>query len=139
MLNNRYQHNIDAKGRVFVPAKMREKLGDCFVAAAVLDRCVSLYPQDEWDRLIESISALPMNKTDKLLRYLSNNAADVQVDAQGRISLPKHLLEYASLGKEALIVGNGKKAEIWDPQCYAEEMSAITPETVKEMFAELNL
>ena len=108
MLYGRFQHNIDAKGRIFVPAKLRKELGDSFIAAAVLDHCVSLYSLEEWDKLQEKLADMPMTKARKLQRYLSANAADVQVDAQGRILLPKNLLAYAGLEKEALVVGTGK-------------------------------
>ena len=112
MLYGRFQHNIDAKGRIFVPAKLREKLGDGFIAAAVMDHCVSLYSMEEWDKLQQGLADMPMTKARKLQRYLSANACDVQVDAQGRILLPRHLLEYARLEKEALVVGAGNRAEI---------------------------
>ena len=92
MLYGRYEHNIDAKGRIFVPAKLREKLGDAFIAAAVMDHCVCLYSMGEWDKLQEGLAQMPMTKARKLQRYLSANATDVQVDAQGRILLPRHLL-----------------------------------------------
>lgn len=137
MLYGRYQHNIDAKGRIFVPAKLREKLGDTFIAAAVMDRCISLYSMEEWDKLLEGLSETPMTQARKLLRYLSANAADVQVDAQGRILLPKHLLAYASLEKEALVLGAGKRAEIWNPALYDEDVGDMTSETVEAEFMKL--
>ncbi len=137
MLYGRYQHNIDAKGRIFVPAKLREKLGETFIAAAVMDHCVSLYSMEEWDKLIEGLSATPMTQARKLLRYISTNAADVQVDAQGRILLPKHLLAYASLEKEALVVGAGKRAEIWNPALYEEDVGEMTSEAVEAEFMKL--
>lgn len=139
MLYGRYQHNIDAKGRIFVPAKLREKLGDSFIAAAVMDRCVSLYSMEEWDKLLEGISGTPMTQARKLLRYLSANAADVQVDAQGRILLPKHLLAYASLEKEALVLGAGNRAEIWNPEQYEENVGDMTSEAVEAEFMKLGL
>ena len=131
MLHGQYRHNIDAKGRLFVPAKLREKLGDTFMAAAVLDQCICLYTKDEWERLLESLAALPMAKTRHLQRYLSANASDVEVDAQGRILLPKHLLQYASLAKEALVVGAGKRAEIWNPDRYDQTMAVMTTQEVE--------
>ena len=88
MLYGRYQHNIDAKGRIFVPAKLREKLGDAFIAAAVMDHCVSLYSMEEWDKLQQGLADMPMTKARKLQRYLSANAADVQVDAQAASCCP---------------------------------------------------
>jgi len=130
MLYGRYEHNIDAKGRIFVPAKLREKLGDTFIAAAVIDHCISLYSMDEWDKLQQGLANMPFTKARKLQRYLSSNAADVQVDSQGRINLPKHLLAYAGLEKEALIIGAGNRAEIWNPERYQEEIEQMTPEEV---------
>ena len=137
MLYGRYQHNIDAKGRIFVPAKLREKLGDSFIAAAVMDHCVSLYSMEEWDKLQQGLAEMPMTKARKLQRYLSANASDVQVDAQGRILLPRHLLEYAGLEKEALVVGAGNRAEIWNPAGYEEDSGSMTSEEVEAAFMEL--
>lgn len=137
MLYGRYEHNIDAKGRIFVPAKLREKLGEFFIAAAVMDHCVSLYSMEEWDKLQQGLAQMPMTKARKLQRYLSANAADVQVDAQGRILLPKHLLAYAGLEKEALVVGAGNRAEIWKPSAYEEDIGSMTSEEVEAEFMEL--
>ena len=137
MLYGRYQHNIDAKGRIFVPAKLREKLGDSFIAAAVMDHCVCLYSMEEWDKLQQGLAEMPMTKARKLQRYLSANAADVQVDAQGRILLPKNLLAYAGLEKEALVVGTGKRAEIWNPAEFEADIDVMTAEEVESGLMEL--
>ena len=137
MLYGRYQHNIDAKGRIFVPAKLREKLGESFIAAAVMDHCVSLYSMEEWNKLQQGLAVMPFTKARKLQRYLSAIAADVQVDSQGRILLPRHLLTYASLVKEALVIGAGNRAEIWNPESYENESIQMTPEEVENEFIEL--
>ena len=137
MLYGRFQHNIDAKGRIFVPAKLREKLGDGFIAAAVMDHCVSLYSMEEWDKLQQGLADMPMTKARKLQRYLSANACDVQVDAQGRILLPRHLLDYARLEKEALVVGAGNRAEIWNPAAYEEDIGDMSYDEVEAAFMEL--
>ena len=92
MLYGRFEHNMDAKGRVFVPVKLREKLGETFIAACVLDRCVSLYSLEEWEGLLEKISSGPMAETRKLLRKVTESAEDVTPDAQGRILLNKILI-----------------------------------------------
>ncbi len=137
MLYGRYQHTVDAKGRLFVPAKLRDKLGSSFIAAVVLDRCICLYSTDEWDALLDGIASLPMTQGRALLRQLTSNAEDVAPDAQGRILLPKHLLEYAGLEKEALVIGAGKRAEIWKPAVYEETMNKLTPESMEEEFMKL--
>lgn len=137
MLYGRHKHNIDAKGRLFVPAKLREKLGESFIVAAVLDRCICLYSNDEWDKLLGGIAELPMTKGRALMRRLASNAEDVTPDAQGRILLPKHLLEYAGLEKEALVLGAGNRAEIWCPTIYEETELQLTPEAMEEEFTNL--
>lgn len=136
-LTGRYEHAIDAKGRVFVPAKLRDKLGECFVAAAVMDHCVCLYSQEEWNNLVAGFANVPMTKARRLQRYLASNAADVQVDAQGRILLPRHLLEYAGLEKAALVIGAGNRAEIWNPADYEADMGEMTAEEAEAEFAAL--
>lgn len=139
-MRGRYSHNIDTKGRMIVPAKMREVLGDTFVVAAVMEPCVSLYTLDGWNAMLEKLEELPMTKSRPLLRYLSSNAADVTVDAQGRILIPKHLLEYAQLTKEALVIGAGAgRAEIWNPALYDEMVGSMTDVSVMEDFATLGL
>ena len=137
MLYGKFQHNIDAKGRLFVPAKLREKLGETFIAAAVMDHCVCLYSEEEWDKLLEGLSQMPLTKSRKLQRYLSANAVDAAPDSQGRILLPKHLLEYAGLEKQALVIGAGNRAEIWNPAAYEENMGDMTSEAVEAEFMEL--
>lgn len=137
MLYGKFQHNIDAKGRLFVPAKLREKLGEGFIAAAVMDHCVCLYSVEEWDKLLDGLSQMPLTKSRKLQRYLSANAVDAEPDSQGRILLPKHLLEYAGLEKQALVIGAGNRAEIWNPVAYEEAMGDMTSEDVEAEFMEL--
>lgn len=137
MLYGRYRHNVDAKGRMFVPAKFREKLGEGFIAAAVLDKCICLYSISEWDELLSGIAALPMTQGRVLMRQLTSNAEDVTPDAQGRILLPKHLLAYAGLEKEAMVIGAGKRAEIWNPAIFEETTKQLTPEAMEEEFLKL--
>jgi len=139
-MRGRYSHNIDAKGRVFVPAKMREIFGESFVAAVVMEPCVCLYTLDGWNAMLEKLEELPMTKSRQLLRYLSSNAADVQVDSQGRILLPKHLIEHAKLEKEALIIGAGaNRAEIWNPALYEQTVGGMSDEDIAADFMALGL
>lgn len=134
MLYGCYEHSVDAKGRVFVPAKLREKLGETFIAAAVLDRCVSLYSMEEWDALLEKMTAGSMVDTRKLLRVVTSSAEDVTPDAQGRILLNKKLIARAGLDKKALIIGCGRRVEIWNPDHYDEDMADMTEEKTLEDF-----
>lgn len=133
----RYQHTVDVKGRIFVPVKFRDKLGQSFVAAAVLDHCICLYSFEEWDKLMEGINAMPVSRARELQRHLSSNAAEVELDAQGRILLPRHLVEYGLLDREATVIGSGNHAEIWNAARLTEWESGKTDENWEEMFREL--
>lgn len=134
MLYGRFEYNVDAKGRIFIPVKLREKLGNSFVAATVLDPCISLYSAEEWDSLLEKLTSAPMAETRKLLRKVAQSAEDVTLDSQGRILLSKPLLAHARLEKPALIIGAGRRAEIWNPDVYAQTMADMTDEKTEEAF-----
>ena len=133
----RFKHTLDTKNRVIVPAKMRTQLGETFVAAAVLDHCISLYSAEEWEKLQGKLAEMPFSKTRTLQRYLSSNAVELETDNQGRVILPKNLLEYANIEKEALFVGAGPRAEIWNPASFDDNMANMTSEEVEAEFIEL--
>ena len=133
----RYQHTVDAKGRIFVPVKFRDKLGQSFIAAAVLDHCISLYSFEEWDKLMAGINAMPVSKARDLQRHLSANAAEVELDAQGRILLPRHLVEYGLLERDATVIGAGNHAEIWNAANLTRWESERTDESWEDLFREL--
>ena len=114
MLTGEYIHTIDAKGRVFVPAKLREGLGEVFFLAKNVDGCLSLYHPDEWKRLTDKLAALPDSQTRAVKRFLFTFAAEVSPDAHGRITLPQNLREYACLERDAAFLGVGDHAELWD-------------------------
>ena len=106
-----YQHNIDAKGRLFIPAKYREELGDAFYVTIGLDGCLSVYSDAKWADLTEKFDALPISKA-RSMRVLFANAAKCEPDAQGRILIPAKLREYAALDKEVIINGASKCLEL---------------------------
>ncbi len=133
----RYQHTVDAKGRVFVPVKLRDKLGSSFMAAAVMDHCISLYSNEEWDKLMAGINAMPISKARDLQRHLSLNAIDVELDAQGRILLPRHLVAYGMLEKDVTVIGAGNHAEIWNTARLEERERTLTDEELEDKFIEL--
>ncbi len=134
MMYGRFEHNMDAKGRIFVPVKLREKLGDTFIAASLLDRCVTLYSLEEWEGLLEKLTAAPMAETRKLLRKVTESAEDVTPDAQGRILLNKNLIAHAELEKTCLIVGAGRRAEIWNPALHDTVMEDMNDDKLEAEF-----
>lgn len=110
-----YQHNIDAKGRIIVPAKYREHVQDVFVVTRGLDQCLFGYPMEEWRRLEEKVRSLPVTKKDAraFARFFFSGAVECEIDKQGRINLPKNLLDYAKIEKECMILGVSSRIEIW--------------------------
>lgn len=117
-MKGEYQHTLDAKGRLFIPAKLREELGDSFVVTKGLDQCLFLYPQAAWDALEQKIRQLPMSKSRDLQRFFLSSASDVTVDKQGRIVVPPVLRSYAALDHDVTVIGVSERAEIWDTQAW---------------------
>src|SRR5659263_243986 len=116
MLIGEHQHNIDVKGRVFIPARFRDDLGEHFIVTKGLDSCLFIYSQDEWLVLDAKIRALPMSKSRRLQLFFFSSAVDVEADKQGRIVLPQNLREFASLTRDVVIIGASSRVEIWDKQ-----------------------
>lgn len=117
MFMGEYNHSIDAKGRMIVPAKFRELLGDVFVVTQGLDGCLFVYPDEEWKKFVKELRELPGSKEARQLqRYFMAGAALVEVDKQGRILLPLKLREQAKLEKDIVFVGVLSKIEIWSKE-----------------------
>ena len=111
-----FQHNIDSKGRLFIPAKLRAGLGDRFVVAKSMDQqpCLCLFTMEEWLELDEKINKLPLVKANRVLRYKYDKAAEVECDPQGRITLTSLQREHADLSETAYITGVSRHVEIWN-------------------------
>ena len=132
-----YEHSIDAKGRLFIPARLREELGVTFYLAMGVDACLAIYPQASWDRFTEKFASLPMSQS-KAMRPLFANAAKCEPDSQGRIVIPQKLRRYAGLEKDAVIIGVHDRAEIWSAEEWrAQEEEEMTPEKRAACMAEL--
>ena len=134
-----YEHSIDAKGRLFIPAKLREELGVTFYLAMGVDACLAIYPQSTWDRFTEKFSSLPMSQS-KAMRPLFANAAKCEPDSQWRILIPQKLRDYADLKDDVVIVGNNGKAKIWSRERWEEkERAELNPENVANIMAALGI
>lgn len=118
MFMGEYNHTIDAKGRLIVPSKFREKLGDEFVVTKGLDDCLFVYPLDEWATIEEAFRKVPLTKKKArdFVRFFFAGAANCEVDKQGRILLPPSLRAYAGLEKEVVSAGVLNRVEIWDKE-----------------------
>ena len=115
-----YDHTIDAKGRIIIPAKFREQMGDDFIITKGLDHQLFVYAPDEWNLFEAKLRALPISNPQarKLSRFFLVGASDVTVDKQGRITLP--LREFAGITRDVLLAGVGNHLEIWNPDRYNE-------------------
>ena len=132
-----YEHSIDAKGRLFIPAKLREELGVSFYLAMGIDTCLAIYPQETWNRFTEKFASLPMSQS-AAMRPLFANASKCELDSQGRIVIPQKLRKYAGLEKDVVIIGVNDRAEIWSADAWnAQEEEEMTPEKMAACMAEL--
>lgn len=120
----KYQHAMDQKGRLFVPAKLREALGDPFYVMIGLENYLTAYPAAKWQAFMAKVSELPISKAPNV-RYLLANAAKCEPDKQGRFLLPQILREYANLTMEVTIIGQGDHVEIWNSADYAAKELAF--------------
>ncbi len=139
MLIGTYQHNIDQKGRVIMPAKFREELGEVFYVTRGLDNCLSVLSQSDWDTLGEKLRSLPGSQTKDLQRFLFSGAAELEPDKQGRILIPQPLRDFAHLTKDVVIIGTGVKVEIWDLESWNEYKNKITEDSVFDVMTSLGI
>lgn len=120
MFMGEYNHTVDAKGRLIVPSKFREQLGDEFVVTKGLDGCLFVYENTEWKLLEDKLHALPLTNLNarKFSRFFLAGATTCEVDKQGRILLPAILRDFAKIEKDAVLVGVGSRIEIWSRESW---------------------
>lgn len=118
MFMGEFHHNLDAKGRLIIPAKFREQLGDDFVLTRGMDGCLFGYPQSEWAKLQEKLQTLPLTQKNArtFVRLLYSAATECELDKQGRINVPKPLMSHAALDKACVLVGVANRIEIWSTE-----------------------
>ena len=123
MFRGEYSHTVDTKGRLIIPSKFREHLGDEFVVTKGLDGCLFVYDNSEWKNFEEKLQKLPLTNPNarKFSRFFLAGASACEVDKQGRILLPAVLRAFAGLEKEVAFVGVGSRIEIWDKATWEEK------------------
>lgn len=116
MFIGEYQHSLDEKGRLIIPVKLREGLGERFIATRGLDACVFIYPLPEWEALQQKLKSLPSSKADAraFMRFFFSGAAECELDRQGRTLIPAALREHARLERDVVITGISSRLEIWN-------------------------
>ena len=138
-MTGQYTHSIDAKGRLFIPAKLREELGGTFHVMVGQDGCLSVYSDDSWNAILDRLKTMSFSKV-KALRAMFALAADCEPDAQGRILLPQKLRQLAQLDKDVVIIGMFDRVEIWNAQRWAAiEEAALSDGSLEAAMEELGL
>ena len=134
MFMGEYNHTVDAKGRLIVPSKFREQLGDEFVVTKGLDGCLFVYENTEWKALEEKLHALPLTNANarKFSRFFLAGATTCEVDKQGRILLPAVLRDFAGIDKDAVLVGVGSRIEICSKDAWNESNTYDDTEEIAE-------
>ncbi|GEN49682.1 division/cell wall cluster transcriptional repressor MraZ [Alkalibacterium pelagium] len=134
MLLGEYKHNIDAKGRLIIPSKFREDLGERFIVTRGLDGCLFGYPMQEWTLLENKLKQLPLAKKESrtFTRFLYSAATECSLDKQGRINLPSPLINHAALEKTCYIIGVSDRIEIW-----SEEKWEVFSQDADQSFEEI--
>ena len=142
MFSGQYQHAIDDKGRLTLPAKLRAALATGFVVTRGLDGCLFVFPQEEWSALSDKLTAMSVGdaKARQVARFFFSGACDCTPDKQGRVLLPAHLRDYANIEGEAIVTGMGNRLELWSTAAWAKTISdteediAETSQALAELF-----
>lgn len=139
MFMGEYTHTIDEKGRLIVPAKLREELGKKFVVTKGLDGCLFVYNETEWTAFEEKLKTLPLTNKEArfFVRFFLAGASEAEMDKQGRILVPENLREHAQLTKDVVLVGVGSRVEIWSKENYEKIDNFDDVELMAEHMANL--
>jgi MraZ protein len=138
-----FEHTIDDKGRVAIPARFRELLGEGFVVTRGFDTCLQAFPSAHWDELRAKVERLPISSPDvrNLRRLLFSAAADVDIDRQGRGLIPQNLREYAGLAESVIVTGMGNYFELWSAERWraAQEFVSTNAAEIAGKFADIGI
>lgn len=143
MFMGEYQHTLDNKGRLIIPAKFRAGLGERFIVTRGLDGCLFAYPLKEWETLENKLKELPLTKSDarSFVRFFFSGASECELDKQGRIMLPNNLREYAQMTKDVVVIGVANRVELWSKELWDEYMDKATAsyEEIAEKIVDLGI
>ena len=136
-MTGEYQHSLDNKGRLFIPAKLRDELGEVFYVTLSMDKCLCAYSSENWAAFSEKVNAMPYVKQRKM-RPLFAHAARCELDSQGRALIPQNLRDYAGLTKSVTVLGCNNHAELWDTESWKAVFEIeTTPENIAAVMEEL--
>lgn len=138
MLVGTYEHKLDAKGRIVLPAKLREEVGSVVISTIGIDKCISIYPKGKWDDVLAKLQQLSYSKGKSrgLMRLILSSASELQIDMAGRILVPSFLREHAELDQDICLIGVNDHIEIWDRSAWNEyrtNMMETLPDIAEEV------
>ena len=137
-MTGEYKHSLDSKGRIFIPARLREELGEVFYITLSMDKCLNAYSSASWQELSDRVSAMPYVNQRKM-RPLFAYAARCELDAQGRALIPASLRDYAGLSKNVVVIGCNNHAELWNSEAWQQVFEQETaPENIAAVMEELD-
>ena len=141
MLIGEYDHSLDAKGRLIMPAKLREDMGEKFIITTGLDGCLFGFSMSEWEKFEDKLKALPItNKNARnFVRFFLSGATECELDKQGRFLIPNNLRTAANLEKETVIIGVGTRLEIWDKEIWQKCDENISADEIAENMTMLGI
>lgn len=135
-----YRHVVDAKNRLFIPAKFREELGESFyITRKIMEKCLAIYSETEWQKFSEKLNTLPDSKVGKIKQFIYSKTAQVTTDTHGRILLPANLISYAEIEKNVVIAGIGDHVQIWDEAAWDKQEADLDFGEMEDLFCQLGL
>ena len=141
MLIGEYEHSLDAKGRLIMPSKLRQDIGEKFIITKGLDGCLFVFSQNEWNNFETKLKTLPLSDKNarNFVRFFLSGATECEIDKQGRFLIPSNLRVVAKLEKEAIIIGVGTRLEIWNKEIWEQCDENISAEEIAENMANLGI
>ena len=141
MLIGEYEHTIDAKGRISMPAKLRKDMGETFILTKGLDGCLFAFSNEEWMNFETKLKALPLSDKNarNFVRFFLAGATECEIDKQGRFLIPGNLREAATLDKETIIIGVGTRLEIWNKGIWESKDEEISADEIAENMTMLGI
>ena len=141
MLIGEYEHTIDTKGRISMPAKLRKDMGEIFILTKGLDGCLFAFSQDEWMNFEKKLKELPLSDKNarNFVRFFLAGATECEIDKQGRFLIPSNLREAGSLEKEAVIIGVGTRLEIWNKEVWKSKDEEISADEIADNMTMLGI
>lgn len=137
-MTGEYTHSLDAKGRLSIPSRLRDELGNVFYVTLSMDKCLSAYSAESWQEFTDKVNSMSY-KDQRQMRPLYAFAAKCELDSQGRVLIPQNLRDYASLTKSVTVVGCNNHAEFWDSDIWNKQaMLEMTPENIAAVMEGLN-